>query len=135
MTHCLLLLACIAVAIVRPGPASASPLETDEAYRTVDPEQNLAMKEAPMLDELVQRGKLPPLKLRLPDDPMVVQTVAELGEEKVRFYSMMTDCVPSEVEVGTPVALTFRRIYEGMGMHNYFWKCRPLNIAATAKGE
>ncbi|MBW1682317.1 MAG: 3-hydroxy-3-methylglutaryl CoA synthase [Deltaproteobacteria bacterium] len=62
------------------------------------------------------------------DDPVVVQTVAEFGTEKVRFYGMMTDCVPSEIRVGTPVGLTFRRIYEGAGMHNYFWKCRPLRI-------
>ena len=60
------------------------------------------------------------------DDPVVVQTVAELGEDKVRFYSMMTDCLPSEVKVGMPVGLTFRRIYDGAGMHNYFWKCRPV---------
>ena len=60
------------------------------------------------------------------DDPVVVQTVAELGGEKVRFYSMMTDCVPSEVKVGLPIGLTFRRIYDGAGMHNYFWKCRPV---------
>jgi hydroxymethylglutaryl-CoA synthase len=62
------------------------------------------------------------------DDPTVVQTVAELGEEKVRFYGMMTDCLPSDVKLGMPVGLTFRRIYEGMGMHNYFWKCRPLAL-------
>ncbi|MFH1241234.1 MAG: zinc ribbon domain-containing protein [Pseudomonadota bacterium] len=60
------------------------------------------------------------------DDPVVVQTVADFGEEKVRFYGMMTDCDPSEVEVGMPVSLTFRRIYDGAGMHNYFWKCRPV---------
>ncbi len=60
------------------------------------------------------------------DDPVVIQTIAELGEEKVRFYGLMTDCDPSEVEVGMPISLTFRRIYEGAGMHNYFWKCRPV---------
>ena len=60
------------------------------------------------------------------DDPVVVQTVAEMGKEKVRFYGMMTDCDPSQVQVGTPVGLTFRRIYDGAGMHNYFWKCRPV---------
>jgi 3-hydroxy-3-methylglutaryl CoA synthase len=60
------------------------------------------------------------------DDPVVIQTVAELGKDKVRFYGMMTDCEPSEVQVGMPVGLTFRRIYEGAGMHNYFWKCRPV---------
>jgi uncharacterized OB-fold protein len=66
------------------------------------------------------------------DDPVVVQTVAEFGKDKVRFYGMMTDCEPSEVQVGMPVGLTFRRIYEGAGMHNYFWKCRP---AWNRRGE
>ncbi len=61
------------------------------------------------------------------DDPTVVQTLAELGGDKVRFYGMMTDCVPSEVSVGMPVGLTFRSIYDGAGMHNYFWKCKPVN--------
>jgi uncharacterized OB-fold protein len=65
------------------------------------------------------------------DDPVVVQSVIELGEKKVRFYGMMTDCDPSKVEVGMPVGLTFRRIYDGAGMHNYFWKCRPLNAGGN----
>jgi 3-hydroxy-3-methylglutaryl CoA synthase len=60
------------------------------------------------------------------DDPVVVQTVAEMGPDKVRFYGMMTDCDPAEVKVGMPVDMTFRRVYEGAGMHNYFWKCRPV---------
>jgi uncharacterized OB-fold protein len=59
------------------------------------------------------------------DDPVVIQTIAEMGEEKVRFYGMMTDCNPSDVKIGMPVRLTFRRIYDGAGMHNYFWKCKP----------
>ena len=46
-------------------------------------------------------------------------------KEKVRFYGMMTDCVPAQVKVGMPVGFTFRRIYDGMGIHNYFWKLRP----------
>jgi 3-hydroxy-3-methylglutaryl CoA synthase len=66
------------------------------------------------------------------DDPVVVQTVAELGDDRVRFYAMMTDCDPAQVKVGMPVSLTFRRLYDGAGMHNYFWKLRP---AATGGGE
>lgn len=59
------------------------------------------------------------------DDPVVVQTVVESEEGAARIYCMMTDCIPSEVSVDMPVELTFRRIYEGSGFHNYFWKCRP----------
>ncbi|MEW5911817.1 MAG: 3-oxoacyl-[acyl-carrier-protein] synthase III C-terminal domain-containing protein [Thermodesulfobacteriota bacterium] len=60
------------------------------------------------------------------DDPVVVQTVAELGQDKIRFYGLMTDCIPAQVTVGMPVELTFRRFYDGAGMHNYFWKLKPV---------
>ena len=68
------------------------------------------------------------------DDPVVVQTIADLGEEKVRFYSMMTDCNPKDVQIGMPVELTFRRIYDGMGIHNYFWKLRPVSKEEVTNG-
>jgi uncharacterized OB-fold protein len=60
------------------------------------------------------------------DDPVVPKVIAELGPEKVRFYAMMTDCEPSEIELGLKVEMTFRKLYDGAGMHNYFWKCKPL---------
>ena len=68
------------------------------------------------LDNLAGRG----------DDPLVVQTVVESDLDQARIYCMMTDCQPKEVRVGTPVEFTFRRIYEGAGFQNYFWKCRPV---------
>jgi hydroxymethylglutaryl-CoA synthase len=42
-----------------------------------------------------------------------------------RLYVQVTDFQRSEVEVGLPVRLTFRRLHEGGGNHNYFWKARP----------
>jgi uncharacterized OB-fold protein len=60
------------------------------------------------------------------DDPIVVQTVAELGKEKTRFYCLMTDFDATKVRIGMQVELTFRKIYEGAGFYNYFWKCRPV---------
>ena len=59
------------------------------------------------------------------DDPSIVQTVVEM-ENGSRFYGIMTDCDPASVTLNMPVELTFRRIYEGAGFHNYFWKCRPV---------
>lgn len=67
------------------------------------------------------------------DDPVIVQTIAELGG-KVRFYGMMTDCIPSTVKLGMPVRLTFRKIYDGMGMHNYFWKLQPVIKETMSNG-
>ena len=53
--------------------------QPNEAYRKYTPQQNLALKEAPMLAELVAQGELPPVEKRLPDYPMVVPVVDELG--------------------------------------------------------
>ncbi|MBI5443609.1 MAG: hydroxymethylglutaryl-CoA synthase family protein [Deltaproteobacteria bacterium] len=60
------------------------------------------------------------------DDPTIVQTVVEMDGSKARVYALMTDCDPWQVSVGMPVELTFRRLYEGAGFYNYFWKCRPV---------
>ena len=42
-----------------------------------------------------------------------------------RLYLQVTDFQPEEVGIGLPVTLTFRRLHEGGGNHNYFWKARP----------
>ena len=60
------------------------------------------------------------------DDPVIPQIVIESELENTRIYCIMTDCEPKEIKVGMPVEMTFRRIYEGAGMYNYFWKCRPI---------
>lgn len=60
------------------------------------------------------------------DDPTVVQAVVELDGEDARVYCMATDCAPSEVRIGMPMEFTFRRLYEGAGFYNYFWKCRKI---------
>ncbi len=38
----------------------------------------------------------------------------------------MTDRDPQECQVGMLVEMTFRRISFSHGIHNYFWKCRPV---------
>jgi uncharacterized OB-fold protein len=60
----------------------------------------------------------------VPDLPNVISIIDLEGGG--RFMSVMTDRVPQEVKVGMPVELTFRRIHEGGGFHNYFWKCRSI---------
>lgn len=54
--------------------------------------------------------------------PMAVVDMAGGG----RLYVQVTDFTDGEVEVGKPVTLTFRRLHEGGGNHNYYWKARPL---------
>ncbi len=43
-----------------------------------------------------------------------------------RYRGEMTDVDPDAVAVGTRVAMTFRRLYSTDGVHNYFWKARPV---------
>jgi uncharacterized OB-fold protein len=50
-----------------------------------------------------------------------------------RYRGEMTDVDPGSVAVGTRVAMTFRRLYTTDGMHNYFWKARP--VADGSLGE
>jgi hydroxymethylglutaryl-CoA synthase len=60
------------------------------------------------------------------DDPTIPQIGVEFDYQGTRTYLPMTDCEPGEVKVDMPVEMTFRRLYEGGGMYNYFWKCRPI---------
>jgi hydroxymethylglutaryl-CoA synthase len=46
-----------------------------------------------------------------------------------RYRCEMTDVDPDTVEIGTEVEMTFRRIYTAQGVHNYFWKAKPIETA------
>ena len=43
-----------------------------------------------------------------------------------RFQAEMTDVDPNDVKIGDRVEMTFRRLFTAQGIHNYFWKARPL---------
>jgi 3-hydroxy-3-methylglutaryl CoA synthase/uncharacterized OB-fold protein len=51
-----------------------------------------------------------------------------------RYRGEMTDVDPEAVAVGTRVEMTFRRLYSAQGVHNYFWKARPVADAAREGG-
>ncbi len=57
------------------------------------------------------------------DPPNVLAAVTLEGGG--RFFSQMTDRDVNNLKVGIPMELTFRRIHDALGVHNYFWKCRP----------
>ena len=42
-----------------------------------------------------------------------------------RVYLQMADCEPEQVEIDLAVELTFRKLHDGSGLANYFWKARP----------
>src|SRR5262249_44233835 len=58
------------------------------------------------------------------DVPLVVCIVNFEGGG--RALMTMTDRVIEEIEVDMPVEMSFRKLYEAEGIHNYFWKCTPV---------
>lgn len=43
-----------------------------------------------------------------------------------RFSCEMTDLDPGDMRIGLRVEMTFRKLYTVNGVHNYFWKARPV---------
>lgn len=43
-----------------------------------------------------------------------------------RFQCELTDVDPATVKIGNRVEMTFRRIFTSGGVHNYFWKAKPM---------
>ncbi|MGP0030160.1 MAG: OB-fold domain-containing protein [Acidimicrobiales bacterium] len=46
-----------------------------------------------------------------------------------RYRCEITDVKADEVSIGARVEMTFRRIWTAQGVHNYFWKARPVSGA------
>ena len=47
-----------------------------------------------------------------------------------RMRCQLTDAAEDEARIGLRVEMTFRRLVTAAGVHNYFWKARPLRAAA-----
>jgi uncharacterized OB-fold protein len=43
-----------------------------------------------------------------------------------RYRCEMTDANPDTIEIGQRVQMSFRRLSTAQGVHNYFWKARPV---------
>ncbi len=57
--------------------------------------------------------------------PPVVAAVIDF-ESGGRFQCELTDVDPASVAIGQRVEMTFRRLFTANGIHNYFWKARPV---------
>jgi 3-hydroxy-3-methylglutaryl CoA synthase len=57
-------------------------------------------------------------------DPPTTHAVIDL-DGGGRLYCQLTDCEAEQVEIDMPLELTFRRVHQGGGFNNYFWKARP----------
>lgn len=77
--------------------------------------------EAPMLKELVQAGKLPPLEERLPEEPLVIEVYEEIGQ----YGGTVRMLMPTVVDWGEPTEANFENLF---AMDRNFTKIEP-NIA------
>jgi len=59
-----------------------------------------------------------------PSPPMVAAVLDFDGGG--RFQCELTDVDPDKLAIGQRVEMTFRRLYSAEGIHNYFWKARPV---------
>jgi hydroxymethylglutaryl-CoA synthase len=46
-----------------------------------------------------------------------------------RMRCQLTDAAPDEAQIGLRAEMTFRRLVTAAGVHNYFWKARPIRAA------
>jgi hydroxymethylglutaryl-CoA synthase len=60
------------------------------------------------------------------DVPLVVCIVNFEGGG--RALMTMTDRAIEDIEVDMPLEMSFRKLYEAEGIHNYFWKCTPVRV-------
>jgi len=52
-----------------------------------------------------------------------------------RFRCELTDVDPDTVSIGDRVEMSFRRIATAQGVHNYFWKGRPVRFPLGSTGD
>ena len=57
--------------------------------------------------------------------PPVIAAVVDF-EKGGRINCQLTDVDPDAVAIGDELEMTFRKMYSADGVHNYFWKARPL---------
>jgi len=83
------------------------------------------MKEVPLHDERAHIATFTVDRLAFTPQPPMVSAIADFpGSGRIEIE--VTDCEPVHVQIGAEVEMTFRRLYTAGGIHNYFWKARPV---------
>ncbi|MGE4425413.1 MAG: OB-fold domain-containing protein [Solirubrobacteraceae bacterium] len=109
------------------GFVHVPPVRVCKSCRTVDAMERLSLAE--------RQGTVATFtvdRLAFSPAPPLITVVVDF-DGGGRYTVEMTDAAPDEVAIGTRVEMTFRRLYTVDGIHNYFWKARPLagTTAAT----
>ena len=91
-----------------------------------------AMERAPLADREGTVVTYTVDRLAFSPSPPIINAVIDF-DGGGRYALEVADARPDEIEIGTRLELTFRRLYTTGGVHNYFWKARP--VAAADPGE
>lgn len=89
------------------------------------------MEPAPEAETLATVATYTVDRLIYSESPPVIFAVLDF-DGGGRFPCQLTDCDVEDVDVGTRVEMTFRRLFTADGIHNYFWKARPIGGKETA---
>jgi len=83
------------------------------------------MEEVPRADVPGTVAPFTIARLAFSMSPPVVAAVVDF-DGGGRFTCELTDVDPANVKIGDRVEMTFRRLFTAQGVHNYFWKAKPL---------
>jgi hydroxymethylglutaryl-CoA synthase len=104
---------------VRCGAGNLPPQRVCSACGAVD-----EMKPEPFADRGCRVATFTLDHLAYSLQPPVVAAVLDF-DGGGRLTCELTDVDPGRVAIGDELEMTFRRLYTGQGVHNYFWKARP----------
>ncbi len=85
------------------------------------------MEAAPMADVPATIVTFTIDKLAYSPSPPIVFAVVDF-DGGGRFPVELTDVDPDAVKIGDRVEMTFRRLFTADGIHDYFWKARPVRV-------
>ena len=73
-------------------------------------------------------------RLAFSPSPPVVEAVVDF-DGGGRYSLEVADGAAASVTVGSRVELSFRRLFTAGGVHNYFWKARPVTDPSSPVEE
>jgi 3-hydroxy-3-methylglutaryl CoA synthase/uncharacterized OB-fold protein len=87
------------------------------------------MSQAPLADAQATVATFTIDRLAFTPSPPLVAAIVDF-DGGGRFNVELTDVDPAAVAIGNRVEMTFRRLVTAGGVHNYFWKARPVRAGA-----
>jgi 3-hydroxy-3-methylglutaryl CoA synthase len=89
------------------------------------------MAEVPMADKQGTVATFTIDHLAFSPSPPVIAVVVDF-DGGGRFSCQLTDADPDRLAIGDRVEMSFRRMMTASGVHNYFWKARPVTAGKEA---